>query len=66
MADALVAKSIRRHQFQAFQLSEVCRVAEHVDVQQLRHVLPSIVRIFFAEPFANLQCQRAGVGTRHT
>lgn len=76
MPDALVAKPVRRHQLQTLELAEVCRVSQHVDVQQLCHVFPSVVRIFFAEPFTDLNniinnrnaprssapCERCAVG----
>lgn len=54
VADAFVGEPGARSQLQALQLAEVRRVAEHVNVQQLRDVPTPPHRVLLAERAANV------------
>lgn len=45
----LVTESRTRNQFQAFDLSEMGGIAQHVDVEQFRDVVVSSEGVFFLE-----------------
>lgn len=54
IADAFVCETWTGGQFQAFQLTEMRRIAEHVNVQQFGNIPASPYRILLAECAANV------------
>ncbi len=54
VADAFVSVSGRGDQFEALELPEVCRIAEHVDVEEFGHVATSPSAVLSAERVAYL------------
>lgn len=49
VSQTLITETWRRDELETFDLSKVCRVAQHVDIQQLCNVIVPCKRVFLLE-----------------